>query len=262
MFRYAIIGEHLGHTFSPSIYNSLFKRFGINAIYEKIEIPQNEFSKVEHVISALDGFNVTVPYKEKIISYLKSLAQDAKEMKAVNVVDDNLNGFNTDWQGFHESLKNIDFAGDTALVIGAGGAARAVCFALKKMNMKIHVKDRTLERAMELKKLFDVSLEDPNPKLVSLIVNATPLGMYPDNESMPRIDFENFSKDCVVYDLVYNPPLTKFLRLASQNGLRTINGLSMLINQAALNLRIWSMEDLADYLLGDGFHTTLNGFQI
>lgn len=259
MIRYGIIGEHLGHTLSPFIYNSLFKKFGIDAVYEKIEIPKDEFVNVENVIRDLQGFNVTVPYKEMIIPYLKSLSEDAKEMGAVNTVS-NLAGFNTDWQGFKESLNGIDLKGNTALVIGSGGASRAVCFAFKKMRIKIHLKSRNLQKSMEFKNLFGADLEEPDPGSVSIIVNATPLGMYPDIDGMPEIDLSKFSKDCVVYDLVYNPPLTRFLMVAKELGLRTINGYAMLINQATLNLRIWSMEDLGDYLLRNGIHPLPDGF--
>ncbi len=258
MFRYGIIGEHLDHTFSPFIYNALFKKFGIDATYEKIEIPRDKFSDVENVIRDFQGLNVTVPYKEMIIPYLKSLSDDAKEMGAVNVVS-NFNGANTDWQGFKESLNGIDL-GKIAFVIGSGGAARAVCFAFKKMKMKIYLKSRNLQKAMEFKKLFDVNLEEPDPGSVSIIVNATPLGMYPDINSMPEVDFSKFSKDCVVYDLVYNPPMTRFLKEATEKGLRTINGYAMLINQAALNLKIWSMEEPAKYLLENGIHSLPDGF--
>ncbi|BBJ28731.1 shikimate dehydrogenase [Athalassotoga saccharophila] len=259
MIRYGIIGEHLDHTISPFIYNSLFKRFGIDAIYEKIEIPKDDFANVKDLIKDLQGFNVTVPYKEMIIPYLKSLSEDAKEMGAVNVVS-NLNGSNTDWRGFKESLNGVDLKGDTALVIGSGGASRAVCFALKKMQMKIHLKSRNSQKAMDFKKIFDVYLEDPDPESVSIIINATPLGMYPNIDGMPEIDLSKFSKHCVVYDLVYNPPMTRFLKEATELGLRTINGYAMLINQAVLNLKIWSMEDLADYLLRDGIHSLPDGF--
>jgi len=262
MKKYAIIGEHLGHTISPLIYNTLFERLKIDAHYEKIEIPMANFDHdVEEMIRGLEGFNVTIPYKGMILSHLMSISEDAKNMMAVNVVDRSMNGFNTDWQGFYESVKDVILNGDSAIVIGAGGAAKAVCFALKKMHMKIYVKNRSLEKAMELEKLFGASLEEPEFENVAIVINATPLGMYPNVDEMPEIDLTKFSQNCVVYDLIYNPSPTKFLRYASELGFRTIDGYKMLVSQAILNLKIWSMADVAEYLssIGDQFHSVLNG---
>ncbi|MCL4407014.1 MAG: shikimate dehydrogenase [Thermotogae bacterium] len=261
MKKYAIIGEHLGHTISPSIYNALFKRIKIDATYGIIEIPKANFDRdVEEMTKMLDGFNVTIPYKEMILPHLKAFSDDAKSMMAVNTVDLSMTGFNTDWQGFYESIKNVDLKGDSAFIIGAGGAAKAVCFALKKMHMKIYVKDRTPSKILELKKLFGVNLEDPLFENVAIVINATPLGMYPNVDDIPDIDLKKFTKDCVVYDLIYNPAPTKFLKYASTIGLRTIDGYKMLVNQAILNLKVWSMEEVAEYLLSvsDQFHSILD----
>lgn len=249
MHKYAIIGEHLSHTLSPTIYNELFAKFKIDAKYEIIEISKDDFdAKIDQQMSQLKGFNVTIPYKRMIIPHLKQISCDAKEIEAVNAVNSSLEGFNTDWQGFYESLRGVDLFGDSALVIGAGGASKAVCFALKKMKMNLYVKDRTPSRAMELKKLFGANLEEPDFKSISIVINATPLGMYPDVETMPDVDLKKFDKKCTIYDLVYNPKMTKFLKNASDLGFRTINGYNMLIHQASLNLKLWSMEALGDYL--------------
>ncbi len=262
MKKYAIIGEHLGHTISPAIYNFLFKKLDINASYETIEIPMENFDRdVEKMTKALNGFNVTIPYKEKIISNLTAISDDAKSMMAVNLVNESMMGFNTDWQGFYESLKDVDLSGDSAIVIGAGGAAKAICFALKKMHMKIYIKDRTPEKALKLKKIFEANLDEPVLENVALVVNATPVGMYPHVDELPDVDLRKLNKNCVVYDLIYNPSPTKFLKHASEIGLRTIDGYKMLINQAILNLKVWSMEEAAAYLssIGDRFHSMLNG---
>lgn len=250
MRKYALIGEHLSHTLSPTIYNELFSKFKVDAEYEIIEISKNDFDeKIDREIQLLNGFNVTIPYKETIIPHLKEISSDAKEIGAVNTVDTSLEGFNTDWQAFYESLKGVDLFGNSALVIGAGGASKAVCFALKKMNMKLYVKDRNPKRAFELQKLFAANSEEPDFKSVSIVINATPLGMYPDVETLPDVDIGKLDKKCVIYDLVYNPRMTKFLKRASDLGFRTIDGYNMLVRQASLNLKLWSMEELSDYLI-------------
>jgi shikimate dehydrogenase len=252
MIRLGIIGTHLTHTKSPLIYNTLFQRYGMDSHYDIIEIAQEAFdSQIDRWMEELYGFNVTIPYKSRIIPHLKCISEDAMTIGAVNVINSKGEGFNTDWQGFYRSLEGIEIKGESAIVIGAGGAARAVCFALKKAGLEIYVKDRKVERASELEKIFGAHLETPDPATVGLIVNATPLGMYPDTDSSPDLSIEKFRRSCVIYDLVYNPAETKFLRNASSLGFKTLNGYCMLVNQAVLNLKIWSMEALAETLLKD-----------
>ncbi len=252
MLNYGIIGEHLPHTLSPKIYNSLFKRYKINAEYRVIEIPQNSFdSLIKDVIKNLDGFNITIPYKTRIMSYLKYVSEDSEKIGAVNVVNSRKMGFNTDWKGFLESVKSRKLYGSSAVIIGAGGAARAVCYALKDMGLNVYVENRTREKAVILAKQFDAQVGIPAPSEVAIIVNATPLGMYPNVDSMPDLDLSRFSKKCLVYDVVYNPRPTKFLRQAQKLGMRTIDGYEMLIQQAILNLSLWSFKELAEELKGN-----------
>ncbi len=249
MQKYGIIGEHLSHTMSPKIYNSLFKKHEIDAEYKILEIPKNTFDFiVEDIVEGLDGFNVTIPYKTRIIPYLKYTSEASKKIGAVNVVNSKKMGFNTDWQGFLESVRGHELYGNVALVIGAGGVARAVCYALKSMGLDVYVENRTTERAMKLAKQFDVRVGMPTLSKVAIIVNATSLGMYPSVDSMPDLDLSQFPKKCLVYDVVYNPRPTKFLCRAQKLGMRTIDGYEMLIQQAILNLNLWSFKDLAEEL--------------
>lgn len=252
MREFGIIGEHLSHTLSPRIYNTLFKKHDVNAIYKVFEIPHDSFDfLVKDIIRDLKGFNVTIPYKSKIMGYLNLSSSNAWKIGAVNVVNDKMEGFNTDWKGFKESLKNTRLRGKYALVIGAGGAARAVCFALKGMGLDVYVTNRTKKRAIELAEELDLSVGIPSLSKVAIVVNATPLGMYPNVQSTPDVDLSKFSSKCVVYDLVYNPHPTKFLVKAQELGIRTMGGLEMLIQQAISNLRIWSLDELADNLQKD-----------
>ncbi len=249
MRKFGIIGEHLSHTFSPYIYNGLFKKHGITAVYKTFEIPKDAFDFiVKDVTHDLQGYNVTIPYKSKIIGHLEEISDDAKEIGAVNVVNANRVGFNTDWQGFQRSLKNVKLKGRYALVIGAGGAARAVCYALKKMEMNVYVVNRTEKKGRKLADEFGLKYGLPPLSKVALVVNATPIGMYPNVDDMPSLDLSRLPKRCVVYDLIYNPRPTKFLKSAENEGLKTIDGLEMLIQQAILNLKIWSFEKLAEEL--------------
>ncbi len=250
MREYGIVGEHLSHTFSPKIYNMLFKRHNLKAVYKVLEISENTFDFiVGDVTKNLSGFNVTIPYKSRIMGYLDSVSQDAMEIGAVNVVDAEKRGFNTDWKGFMRSLKDVELDGKYALVLGAGGAARAVCYALKNMGLEIYIVNRTKEKAVSLAQKFDAKVGMPDFSKVSIVVNATPLGMYPNVGSRPEIELSKFSRKCVVYDLVYNPRPTKFLKEARLLGLRTIDGFEMLVQQAILNLRIWSLDELVDDLV-------------
>ncbi len=252
MQEFGIIGEHLSHTLSPKIYNTLFKKHGVDAIYKVFEIPNDSFDfLVKDVVRDLKGFNITIPYKSQIIGYLNISSPDGWKIGAVNVVNDKMEGFNTDWRGFKESLKDLKLSGKYALVMGAGGAARAVCFALKDMGLNVYVINRTKKRAIELADEFDLNVGMPSLSKIAIVVNATPLGMYPNVNSMPEIDLSKLSKKCVVYDLVYNPRTTKLLREAQKIRLRTVDGLEMLVQQAILNLRIWSLNELADDLKKD-----------
>ncbi len=252
MRRFGILGEHLSHTFSPRIYNTLFKRHGIDAVYTVIEVPRRIFDgHVEEFIEDLDGFNITIPYKNAIISHLRSISPSARKIEAVNAVDYRKRGFNTDWKGFLKTLDDVELRGSSALVVGAGGAAKAVCHALNEMGLKVYLKNRNLSRAIELKEKFGVFLEEPDFSDLAIVINATPLGMYPSVDTVPDVELSKLPRLCVVYDLVYNPCPTKFLRIAEELGLRTVDGSEMLVRQAVLNLRMWSMESLANDLSED-----------
>ncbi len=249
MRRFGIIGEHLLHTVSPAIYNTLFKRNNVEARYDVFEIPRHSFdAMIDDVTLELEGYNVTIPYKREMIKHVKSLSKGANEIGAINTVDSRKKGYNTDWMGFKESLNGIDFFEKNALVLGAGGAARAVCYALKEMGFKIHIENRTAKKSEMLAKEFGASTESPKLSKIALVVNTTPLGMYPYVNTMPNVILQKLPMQCVVYDLIYNPRPTLFLKEAKKIGMRTIDGLEMLIQQAVLNLEIWSFEKLAQQL--------------
>ncbi len=249
MVKLGIIGEKLPHTFSPTLYGHIFEKTNFEATYSVLEIPRDAFDFiVKDVTSDLDGYNVTIPYKSKIVGYLESASQDAKEIGAVNVVDAKKIGYNTDWLGFKKSLEKRTLKGKFALVLGAGGAARAIVYALKKMGLEVYVVNRTREKGENLAKDMGANYGYPNFSKIAIVVNATPLGMYPYLESRPSFDLSRLKRSCLVYDLVYNPQQTRFLKEADGYGLRTVSGLEMLVWQARHNLEFWGLFEAENFL--------------
>ncbi len=196
------------------------------------------------------GFNVTIPYKREVMAFLDEISEEARAIGAVNVVDireGRLLGYNTDAFGFRAALEERfpGFLPERALVLGTGGAARAVCFALRQMGVSYGMVSR---QPAEVAAAFEgaegiFSYEDLKPELVArsrLIVNTTPLGMHPHGESMPPIPYEALGAGHVLYDLIYNPAETLFLARGRAAGAKVLNGLRMLELQADASWRIWA----------------------
>ena len=249
-----IIGYPLGHTLSPTIHNSAFNELGYNIDFQ---IWETEEKLLKDKIQSLRNENVlgcciTLPYKKKVMQYLDNIDNSATEIDAINwIINKNgtLSGYNTDWLGFINSLdfykKSIKHK--SALIIGAGGSAKAICQGLIKGKVKsIIISNRTLQKAEEIKELFannqtDIKIMDfkelnnlTTLKEIDLIINATSLGMTggPDPKKSP-IDTRLLNTRALCYDLVYSPQITPFLRDAKNNKIDTIGGLSMLVFQAA-----------------------------
>lgn len=253
----ALIGYPLTHSISPIMHNKAFEMLGLNYVYMPIETEPSRFKKILEalVILGFVGFNVTIPYKERIVDYCDWLSEDARDIGAVNtvhVVEGKLKGYNTDWTGFIQSLKRKGFTpeGKHCVVIGAGGAARGVVYALSRYNAAgITVINRSREKALQLVKHFKgisidaVSLEDQNTveicRKAQLLVNCTPVGMAPYSDKS-LLSPEHFTPSQMVYDLIYNPPVTQFLKYGSRAGAVTVNGLDMLILQGAFAFKIWT----------------------
>lgn len=254
---YGLIGYPLEHSFSETYFKEKFLREGINnCIYENIEI-----SNLEDFISVLNshntsitsfnnlkGFNITMPFKESIIPYLDYLDEVAMEIGAVNVVKIEKNeektilkGYNSDVIGFEKSLfENIDNKNIKALILGSGGASKSVAYVLKKHNIEYNIISRNKVKHKTL-----LNYEDLSPSIIKsheLIINTTPLGMYPHLGEMPEIDFNQISKEHIVFDLIYNPEETLLLKLAKSKGTKIINGFDMLCYQAEESWRIWNAK--------------------
>ncbi|MBK7132686.1 MAG: shikimate dehydrogenase [Bacteroidales bacterium] len=250
MRKFGLIGYPLGHSFSRKYFTDKFHNEHItDCLYENF--PLTDISLIKELLMNepdLAGFNVTIPYKTEIIKYLTNISPESNEIGAVNVVKisrsgekTELSGFNSDITGIRDSLSpyiNRDFK--NALVLGTGGSSKAVCFVLRKMGIKVITVSRT-------RSTDSVSYSDIDSALIrksGLIVNTTPLGMYPNVETFPEIDYSLLGKEHVLFDLVYNPEITAFLRKGSERGCSVISGLKMLQSQAEKSWEIWNDTNL------------------
>ena len=245
MRTFGLIGFPLGHSFSRKYFTEKFTREGISDTdYLLFEIPEiEEVGAVVEKHPDLCGFNITIPYKEQIFPFLNELDAAAKAIGAVNVVkiiDGKLKGYNTDFVGFRDSLQ--DFLGSAkpqkALILGTGGASKAVAYALQSMGIAYLYVSRTAKNGSIS---YGQLHESPHwIKDHHLIVNTTPLGTYPNTEDHPDIPYEMLGEEHYLYDLVYNPAVTSFMKSGKQNGAKVSNGYDMLIRQAEAAWDIWN----------------------
>ena len=239
MRHFGLIGRELGHSFSAKFFNGKFASEGIDADYKLFELESIEEFKNLLATTPLNGFNVTIPYKESIIPYLSELSTTAREVGAVNCVevrDGKLIGHNTDAAGIEASLHWLDLAdGTKALVLGSGGASKATQYVLRKLGIEFKVVSRDASRG-------DITYSELTPEVIAehkLIINATPVGMSPNVEAAPQLDYEHIGSEHRVFDLVYNPAQTEFLRRAKEQGASTMGGILMLQTQAIASWHIW-----------------------
>ena len=238
MRHYGIIGYPLHHSFSAKYFSEKFEREGIEAEYSLYPIGMEDLRlKIEDLFHRLDGMNVTMPYKQTIIPYLDRLDETAEAVGAVNVVHKRV-GYNTDCIGFMESIKPLLRDSDRkALVLGTGGASKAVCYGLKQLGIATTLVSRTPKDGM-------IGYSDLTEGLMAehtIIVNCTPLGMVPDTESYPPIPYELISAQHLLFDCIYNPEETLFLRKGKAQGAIIQNGIEMLYGQAKAAWKIWNI---------------------
>lgn len=244
MRRYGLIGCPLGHSASKSYFTAKFEREGIVACaYELYELPSlAALPQLLREVPALCGFNVTIPYKRKVMQYLDALSFDAQAIGAVNCVrreaDGRLTGHNTDVVGIRTSLDMLlgDEEPDHALILGTGGAAQAVQYVLAERGIAFDLVSRDPAKGnYTYQNLPCEAVESSH-----LIINASPVGTYPRVEEAPTIPYAYLTPQHFLFDLVYNPPLTQFLDYGQQRGARTLNGESMFVAQAEAAWRIWN----------------------
>lgn len=255
---YCLIGNPITKSLSPSIHNYVFNKEKVNAVYLTFNINKKDLKNVVNSFKAIDvkGFNVTIPYKIDIINFLDKLSYEAELIGAVNTVKNKngkLIGYNTDGLGFLKTLKerNISLKGKNVLILGAGGAAQSISLTVANEKVKsIIILNRTISKSRKLVKkiksrfskiecnygsLSDVHIDFDK---IDILVNCTSIGMYPNEDQIP-IDLYKFSKNVIVYDIIYKPLETKLIKIAKELEMIAIGGLDMLIYQALLSDEIW-----------------------
>lgn len=237
MRHYGIIGFPLFHSFSAKFFNEKFATEGIEAEYSLYPVQIGNLKlEIVNLLDSLDGFNVTLPYKQEVIPYLERLDETAEAIGAVNVVYKHV-GYNTDCLGFMESMRPLVREYDRkALVLGTGGASKAVCYGLRKLGISPTLVSRTPKAGMLGYDALTQEVMDSH----TIIVNCTPLGMLPDVDSCPDIPYERLSARHLLYDCVYNPEETLFLKKGKAQGCTIKNGLDMLYGQAKAAWKIWN----------------------
>lgn len=236
MKHFALIGFPLGHSLSATYFAEKFEREGIDAEYSPLPIERAE--EVLPHCTELAGFNVTIPHKQAIMPYLAAISDEAHAIGAVNcvkVTNEGLVGYNTDVIGIRKSLESIALKGAKAVVLGTGGASKAVQYVLREGGAEVAVVSRSKGSA-------DLTYADLTAELIAecdLIVNTTPLGMFPNIDNAPELPYAALSTKHALFDCVYNPQRTKFLRLGAEQGARTIDGLTMFYAQAEASWQIW-----------------------
>ncbi len=252
-----VIGHPIEHSLSPAMHRAALRELGLDYPYDKFDVkPEDLGNFVMGAGENFLGFNVTIPHKVEIIKFLNSLDREAELIGAVNTVkfENNARGFNTDGIGALRALEEAGqpVGGKNILILGAGGAARAISFQLAMEGAQISLCNRTRERAGELAADIDEKLDKSAEILdfplkekldeFDILINTTSVGMFPDTDKSP-LSGEILQPDLTVMDIVYNPLETKLLRNARETGCRTIDGIAMLVHQGAESLRIWLNVD-------------------
>lgn len=237
--KFGLIGKTLSHSFSQGYFTDKFQKNNIEASYENLEIDSIE--EVKNLFSqGFTGFNVTIPYKEAIIPFLDELSPEASAVGSVNTISvtDKIRGHNTDTFGFRQMIKPFFKSHhERALILGTGGAAKAVSYILEQLGVSVIYVSRNPQGDNQF------SYDEINENMIAfngIIVNTTPIGMYPRNEEIVNIPYEHISEKHLVIDLIYNPEETLFLSRAREQGAWTLNGLTMLHQQAEKAWGIWN----------------------
>ncbi len=243
--KYGLIGYPLGHSFSISYFNQKFTDEGINAKYENYEIPSIDIlPEILDKNPNLKGLNVTIPYKEKVMNFLDAISPEARAIGAVNVIrvtheggKTRLKGFNSDVIGFTKSIEPMldPKWHKKALILGTGGASKAICYGLKQLGLEpVFVSRYERPGTIQYQSITPEVIKEYN-----VIVNCTPIGMYPNTEECPPLPYEAMDYHTILYDLIYNPDQTLFMQKGAEQGADVKNGLEMLLLQAFASWEFW-----------------------
>jgi len=244
MRKFGLIGNPLSHSFSQTFFTAKFERLGEDAVYNNYELESlDELKSVLRNEPELEGFNVTIPYKTSVIRHLDSISKEAKFVQAVNTIKierigdtHRLTGYNTDVIGFKESILPHLVGHSQALILGSGGAAKAAYHVLSDLDIECLCVSRNRE-------IGDLTYRELTPETVwenSIIVNCTPVGMFPNVNDAPEIPYESITAEHLLFDMIYNPSETVFLKMGRKRGATCINGLEMLQRQAEASWQIWN----------------------
>ena len=239
--KFGLIGKNIDYSFSKKYFSEKFKKENLDCTYSNFDI--ENISLIESILqkNGISGYNVTIPYKQEIIKFLDEIDEVAKAIGAVNTIKkiDNKNiGFNTDCIGFEKSLIPLieNKKPDSALILGGGGASKAVKYVLKKIKINYS----TVSRKEGKSEFIYENLNDVIINRFKMIINCSPVGTFPNINKCPNIPYKYLTKEHVLYDLVYNPIESLFLRRGRELGCKTKNGLEMLEIQANESWRIWN----------------------
>ena len=246
--NYFIIGNPVEHSLSPLIHNYWFKENNIDSVYKKKTLSEDKLESFVNKIRKgdINGANVTVPFKQKIIPYLDKLSDLSKKTESVNTIykkDNLVIGDNTDVFGFSQSIINqkLNLKNKKALILGAGGVVPSIITALENLFIgNIYIKNRTYEKLIQLKQKFKKinPIEWDQDIDCDIVINATSLGLKSNDKF--ELNFDNIKSQIIFYDTIYNPPMTNLLKIAMERGHKIINGKSMLILQAQKAFEIWT----------------------
>ncbi|MGX7668360.1 shikimate dehydrogenase family protein [Flavobacterium pedocola] len=241
--KFGLLGKNISYSFSKKYFTEKFENIGFDHFsYKNFDVENvDDFKQIVATTKNLKGLNVTIPYKETVIPFLTRLSRNAEVIGAVNTIriskKGNLKGYNTDFYGFKKSLKPLlKKKHQKALILGTGGASKAIAFALRKLKIEFDFVSRNPSE-------YEFSYDELTKEVFEeyqIIINTTPLGTFPNVEDCPPLDYSLFTEKHIAYDLVYNPEETKFLRLAKDNGATTKNGYDMLVFQAEKAWEIWN----------------------
>lgn len=244
MMKYGLLGKHLSHSFSQRFFESYFKEHKIDASYELIELSSPDALKdfMLGSVAQYQGLNVTIPFKEHILEFIDEVSSEAQIIGAINTIKVGSNGkicgYNTDAYGFHQSIKPfLDFNHHRAIILGTGGASKAVAFVLEKLGLDVFFISRNPVGSKQF------SYSEINAQMLStckLVINCTPVGMFPNSDNLIDIPYEFLTKKHLIIDLIYNPSETLFLKKSRESGATVLNGDSMLHQQALKSWELWN----------------------
>ena len=246
---YGVIGNPVKHSLSPVFQNVGFSLLGIDAVYLPFEVPKEYFEETVKgllLLENLKGFNITIPFKEQILKFADWVSEDVSKIGSANTLKKTTSGkielYNTDWVGFLKALSELtDPTGKRVLVLGAGGTAKAVVYALKKVHSEVYIWNRTPQKAKKLAETFGVNWFQNIDRVedVDIIVNTTSVGLKENDP--PLFDYNRIQPHQVVYDVIYRE--TPLVRIARERGAKAANGLKMLLYQGVESFKIWTGKE-------------------